>query len=753
MSNFFEELKKSKAFKLTASYLGVCFVILQVLDPLSERGIVNEEFFQLILYGLIGGIPVPLIIGFLTDRVKRKALGISFKMNTNVIFSFMGLFVIFYLSITNIELKQSSEKINWARQEAIPKLYQLIQDGKNETAYRLALEIENLIPNDSMLVRALPKISRNVSIYTNLPGVSIYRKAYGDTVNTYEHLGESNLENIRFPWVYSTLKMEKEGYETIKIEVHPYYLNTGENLFHLPKIGSIPNGMVLIPGGSTMLNISGLDHLDKIKLNSYYLDINEVTNREYQKFVNDGGYEQKQYWPENIVYKNKKLNFETMITMFNDQTGIVGPATWEAGQYPDGKGDHPVSGVSWFEAKAYANYMGKSLPSLYHWNRAANTRASASIVPTSNFNPNGTQPVGASGGRSPFGNNDMAGNVREWCENLSVNNSRVILGGGYSDERYAFNDFYSQDPWDRSFINGIRCIKKIEEDDSNDPYVEIELPYRDYYTEKPVSDEVYQYFLKQFNYDNTDLEPIIEEIDDSYIHAISEKITFNAAYDNERLIAYLYLPKKTKPPYKTILYFPGSNAIHDRNSNVIKPNSFEYILKAGYAVIFPIYKGTYERGTGLDSDYQNETNFYKDHVVWWGKDLKRSIDYLETRNDIDASNIAYYGVSWGGLMGNIMIPIEKRFKAGLLRVAGLGFQKALPEADAFNYTSRINIPTIMMNGKYDQFFPLETSQKPMFKLIGTPNSDKKHYVFETGHSVPKKELAKEMLGWLKVYLK
>ena len=136
MSNFFEELKKSKAFKLTASYLGVCFVILQVLDPLSERGIVNEEFFQLILYGLIGGIPVPLIIGFLTDRVKRKALGISFKMNTNVIFSFMGLFVIFYLSITNIELKQSSEKINWARQEAIPKLYQLIQDGKKTQRFR-----------------------------------------------------------------------------------------------------------------------------------------------------------------------------------------------------------------------------------------------------------------------------------------------------------------------------------------------------------------------------------------------------------------------------------------------------------------------------------------------------------------------------------------------------------------------------------------------------------------------------------------
>ncbi len=108
-----------------------------------------------------------------------------------------------------------------------------------------------------------------------------------------------------------------------------------------------------------------------------------------------------------------------------------------------------------------------------------------------------------------------------------------------------------------------------------------------------------------------------------------------------------------------------------------------------------------------------ETVLYKDHVIWWGKDLKRSIDYLESREDINSSQLAYYGVSWGGGMGALMIPIEKRFKAGLLYVAGLMFQKALPEVDQINYVTRINIPTIMMNGKYDHFFPLETSQQPV----------------------------------------
>lgn len=113
---------------------------------------------------------------------------------------------------------------------------------------------------------------------------------------------------------------------------------------------------------------------------------------------------------------------------------------------------------------------------------------------------------------------------------------------------------------------------------------------------------------------------------------------------------------------------------------------------------------------------------------------------------------AYYGLSWGGQMGAVMIPIENRFKVGLLYVAGLMFQKALPEVDPVNYISRITIPTIMMNGKYDHYFPLETSQKPMFDFISTPVEHKKHYVFETGHYVPRKELAKELLGWLDKYL-
>ena len=168
--------------------------------------------------------------------------------------------------------------------------------------------------------------------------------------------------------------------------------------------------------------------------------------------------------------------------------------------------------------------------------------------------------------------------------------------------------------------------------------------------------------------------------------------------------------------------------------------------------MYPIYKSTYEREDALKSDYPDETNFWKDHVIMWTKDFSRSIDYLETREDIDADKLVYYGVSWGGGMGGIVPAVDKRIKGCVLLVAGLLFQKSLPEADPVNFLPRIIVPVLMLNGKYDFFFPYETSQLPFFKLLGTTPEHKKIMVYEGGHSVPKIELAKETLQWLDHYL-
>jgi pimeloyl-ACP methyl ester carboxylesterase len=96
--------------------------------------------------------------------------------------------------------------------------------------------------------------------------------------------------------------------------------------------------------------------------------------------------------------------------------------------------------------------------------------------------------------------------------------------------------------------------------------------------------------------------------------------------------------------------------------------------------------------------------------------------------------------------------VEPRIKANVLYVAGLQVQRALPEADAINYVTRVKQPTLILNGELDFFFPAETSQRPLFELLGTPAAHKKRLVFPGGHSVPRTEMIKESLLWLDRYL-
>jgi pimeloyl-ACP methyl ester carboxylesterase len=106
----------------------------------------------------------------------------------------------------------------------------------------------------------------------------------------------------------------------------------------------------------------------------------------------------------------------------------------------------------------------------------------------------------------------------------------------------------------------------------------------------------------------------------------------------------------------------------------------------------------------------------------------------------------------GGRMGPLMLAVERRFKAGVLYVAGLKFQRALPEVDPFNFVPRVTVPVLMVNARYDFFFPLETSQRPLFELLGTPAADKKWVIYDGGHSVPRNKLIAETLAWLDRYL-
>jgi len=136
----------------------------------------------------------------------------------------------------------------------------------------------------------------------------------------------------------------------------------------------------------------------------------------------------------------------------------------------------------------------------------------------------------------------------------------------------------------------------------------------------------------------------------------------------------------------------------------------------------------------------------------WAKDLRRSIDYLGTRRDIDTTRLAYYGVSWGGFLGGLMPAIEPRFKTVVLYVAGLEQQKGQPEVEPINFLPRITVPVLMLNGRYDYYFPVESAQLPFFRLLGTAPQRKRQVISEGSHFVPRNQLIAESLGWLDRYL-
>ena len=139
---------------------------------------------------------------------------------------------------------------------------------------------------------------------------------------------------------------------------------------------------------------------------------------------------------------------------------------------------------------------------------------------------------------------------------------------------------------------------------------------------------------------------------------------------------------------------------------------------------------------------------YRDHVIAWVKDVSRTVDYLAMRKDISIDRLALLGFSWGGRLGAIMPAVEPRITAQVLVVGGFSMQRPQPEVDQFNFASRVTIPTLMLNGRYDFFFPVDTSQTPMFNAFSTPKDQKRHLVFDGGHNIPRVELIKETLNWL-----
>ncbi len=767
MSQFFEELKRRKVFRVGAVYLVAAWLLLQVSETLvpilNLPGWVSKLVFFLLAIGFVPALILAWAFeltpgGIKPDGEVERAPGNTNDGGRKLDYLVIGILAITLVGAGGFWLKGRDAR--WARDEAIPQIEEYVGAGLSEQAYALAKQVEAALPDNPSLAELWGAFSWRVTIPSVPPGATVYRRPYSATDDDWEKLGTTPLHDIHLPFGLSLIRLELDGHPPLLrviggglthkreliVEDQPtnLFANVNPDRFILDTNETLPAGMVRVPGWTEVWDGESAAFRD------FFIGRYEVTNDEFKDFVDEGGYRRRDLWEHDFVRGEGTIPWEEAMALFTDKTGRPGPASWVGGTFADGEDELPVAGVSWYEAAAYARFVGQELPTWHHWRRAFAAATLGWMVPASNIQSDAAAPVGQYQGIGWTGTFDMIGNVREWCFN-AIGDQRIIVGGGWNDEPYiaagSVDDAGNMQPLDRSATNGFRLAVLSDEAVATKLARQALREWINDPLDDPVSDEVFAAYLRDYDYDPTPLNAIVEATE-AERYWTRERISIDTAYGGEPITLYLYLPLGDATRYQTIIYWPEITAFY---LDSIDRTRFrlDFAVKNGRAVAFPVFKGTYERRHSEQPEWWTIAG--RDLAVQQIKDLRRTIDYLESRADIDAGSIAYYGHSWGGRIGAIALTVESRLRTGILDQAGI-YYGIDSKIAAVHYLPRVKVPVLQFNGRFDTDYPYETAAKPFFDLLGTPAADKKHVVEPTGHFVPQPVVIGETLSWLDKYL-
>jgi len=673
---------------------------------------------------------------------KRQSRAIAFAAVAALVFTIFAAAWFFH----------RSSRRQWAREEAVPQIMSLTAAGKPLAAFGLLEKAQRYLPSDPAIKQLADQDTLVGSITSSPSAATVAIQDYATPNGPWRVLGNTPLSGITLPKGFFRWKLSSQATGDV-VEG----LESGESMrFALDAQHTAPAGMVPVPGENWVGIIAFIGAVGPFRIPSFYLDRLEVTNRDYQKFVDSGGYAKQEYWREKFILDGREVPWTEAVAAFRDTTNRPGPAGWVAGHYADGQADLPVSGVSWFEAAAYAAFVGKDLPVLPQWYMGAPPDDSRYIVPMSNMPGNALAPVGSYKGVGPYGTFDMAGNVREWVTNADDNDNRFILGGSWKSPSYFYYSPETLSPFDRSQENGFRCVKNTVSLPPSAVAPIKRVGARDFSKYKPASDDVFHAYQIMYASSTSPLNTINGGVVSETADWREEKVTLDTGYRGERIAVYLFLPKKVRPPYQTVLFFPSARVYDiadNKNGTALGDiQFFDYIIQSGRAVAYPIFQDTYERRLryslpGGSQAIQLTTDRYKDAA--------RTLDYLATRSDIDNSKLAYLGVSMGAAEGvTYSTLLQDRLKTAIFLDGGYFLDPPPPGGDQADFAPRMKKPVLMVNGRYDYVFSVNLAQDPMFNMLGTPPSDKQHLVLETSHDVTQErpQLVTAVLDWLDRYL-
>ncbi|MGH7521077.1 MAG: protein kinase domain-containing protein [Gemmatimonadales bacterium] len=614
--------------------------------------------------------------------------------------------------------------------EQLTRASLVADSGRFDAAYDALASAERALPGDSAVARLMPRVADVLGVTSEPAGAKVYIQRFEPGAARVDSvlLGETPVAPRRMPRGDYRVTVAKDGfvpYTTISSthgsRSRKNGWRTGEPVtvaVNLAPADGVPPDMVFVPGGSYTLAGPKMPLAVTANLADYFIDAYEVSNEPYRAFVARAGYP----------------------TGFRDRTGMPGPRGWTGQAYPQDRGRYPVADVSWTEAAAYCAAQGKRLPTIFEWEKAARnglaatgegvsmpwgyTRPGDETDLRANFGGSGPMPVDAYPfGISTYGAYNMAGNVKEWTAN-PLQHGYGVTGGSWEDLIYLYTTYgaYAADASSPSL--GFRCARtRAPAVGSGHDQGAFRIPSIDRTpTYTPVSAAQFPALLAHYRYDPRPLEPqVLQTVETADWTRL--KISY-VALDNDTAFGYLYLPKQATPPYQTMVYlsstaaFIGLRTVPEEVEWAIGPN-----IRAGRAAFALVFRGSAERAfePGWEPPAPSSVRF-RDLMVLHGTEMRRAIDYLETRKDIDPRRLAYVALSWGAGSRVTLAAVDDRFRAVVLIGGGIDerLQPTLPEASSINFAPHIRPPKLLLNGADDEEHPWQTRGLPLWNLLGEP---------------------------------
>jgi len=270
--------------------------------------------------------------------------------------------------------------------------------------------------------------------------------------------------------------------------------------------------------------------------------------------------------------------------------------------------------------------------------------------------------------------------------------------------------------------------------------------------ETPVDDATFRQIREYFEYDKKlPLEPKVFDKWPWRGPQVIHKVSYRSVR-GERVPAYLAIPKDYKEGDKlpVVVLMHGWNLFWGKNEDWAQ-SWLPILTSNGYAVLAPdhFYFGERRHEDTSTGDYDFGPYTKRDWMVQSVVDIRRGIDYLQQRPEIDSDRIAILGGSMGGWIGSVLSAVEPRIKTTVLTVPAndFGTEQTAPGmvVNPSNFFPRITSPLLVVMALKD--VEIRTARtRELFTLVP---GKKKLVEYDEQHYLPPEKYNEDILQWLK----